>query len=144
MSDFHRRLTALLACGLLAGQATAQETPAFGQTIIRTRPAESVAGSGSRTPGAMVNAGVARTLANTQLAQTPIEITEPFEPDVLDEFRVEAIDILLEQLTEFAFYFGNLLLERARLPSITPPTDTGGNNDGADTENPRDPKPGER
>lgn len=119
---------------------SAQNGIDWGQSIITSTPRESVITAGLRAPGTMVNAGVARTLTNTRLAQSPIEITEQLEPDVIEGVREEARDIIVEQVTAFFFYFTNLILERAGLPPLEIPTPLPDD----DTDTSRPDKPGTR
>jgi len=128
------RLAAFVGGALFSAGVAAGQENAFGQHIIRTRPADSVATTGARTPGALVNSGVARTLTNTALAQGVIDITEPAPTEVEPGkvFLVDAIEILFEQLNESLLFFENLLRARAGLPPripTPPPTDDNGDDD---------------
>ena len=69
----------------------------------------------------MVNAGVARVQQAANFARGGIDIVEttiPTSPG--DVFLADAIEILFEQLNSTLLYLGNILLQRAGLPSLTP------------------------
>ncbi len=120
---------------LAAGAATCMpafaQAPATGQTAAQNARGGSVRG---RTPGMMVNTGVAQVneFQNRQAAGT--EITEP-APTITPrtQFIVDALDTVFTQLNRAILAFRNLLLVRAgESPSavITSPTTGGTTNTG--------------
>jgi len=103
-------------------QPLSAETNEFGQTTLGGRPDDNVAASAGRSPGMMVNAGVARGQSASQFAQGRIEITDatPTASTPRQVFLADAIGILFDQLNATLLYFENLLRERAGLDPRTP------------------------
>jgi len=98
--------------------SSAPGTPGLGQ-----HASDNVSGGAlaARSPGNMVNAGVARVQQAANFARGGIDIVEttiPTSPG--DVFLADAIEILFEQLNSTLLYLGNILLQRAGLPSLTP------------------------
>ena len=138
MDRRHRYAAGLVAAlgGLFGNQ------PSQGQVIIDGgTAAENVRTAGTRAPGLMVGAGVARAVERiTPLS--PTEITETAEPtDALDEARREFQLEAVAELNEFLVFFLNQLLQRRGFPPFVPeppaPPDDGANGDGTngDTTN---------
>jgi hypothetical protein len=123
-----RNLTVAFAIGitLCASMPAAGQTNEWGQTILGGRPDDNVRAAGARSPGSMVNAGVARGQLASQFAQSPIEITDPTPTDLEPRqvFLISAIDILFEDINGLLLFFTNLLRERAGLDPVVPEAGT--------------------
>lgn len=115
-----------IGTALLAALPAAAQTNEWGQVTLGGRPDQNVRAAGARTPGSMVNAGVARGQLASQFAQAPIEITDPTPTDLepRQEFLIDAIEILFEEFNELLLFFGNLLRERAGLDPAAPEAGT--------------------
>lgn len=125
-------------CLVTASDASAQSIILGGTADVNSRAA------GARAPGNMVITGVARAqdAAAAARASGRITATSSTTMGTLELFRIDAVQILSDQLIEFTIFFGNLLLERAGFPSllfdlsslIPPPDDgtTGGTDTTAD------------
>jgi len=116
------------------GFAVLWATPGFGQTIINGgTAAENVSTAAGRTPGQMVNAGVARALAAANFARTGVTITETREPmSITAVALVNALPTLFTQLNVVIAYFEDLLRARAGLPPRVRDTTTPPDTDGRD------------
>ena len=76
---------------------------------------------GGRSPGNMVSAGVARTLAAADFGRSIIEITEPPPgPDPQATFLIDAIEEVFTQLNQALLLLENALRLRAGLPPRVP------------------------
>ncbi len=111
----------VLAFGSLAvGQVAPAFPPVLNteQNPLRNVGAGALAG---RSPGNMVSAGVARTLAAADFGRSIIEIDEPLAgPDPKATFLVDAIEIVFDQLNRAILLFENALRLRAGLPPRVP------------------------
>jgi len=98
--------------------------PATAQTILDGFPVLDNVSAGAlsaRSPGNMVSAGVARSLAAADFARSPVEITEtstPVSPRVV--FLVDAVEIIFEQIDRAILLFENLLRLRGGLAPALP------------------------
>ncbi len=134
---------------LVVGFGLATVSTANAQSIILGGTADANnRAAGARAPGNMVIAGVARAQDAAAAARGAGRITATTSTTLgtLALFRMDAVEILSDQLLEFAVFFGNLLLERAGFPSIVPdlsslipPLDTGGTGGTGTSADPNDP-----
>jgi hypothetical protein len=116
------KIVTLTAVGLWLGG------PASAQTIKTGRTAfENLAASYApeRAPGAMVDAGFARAQASADAAWRQVTapgITVPENPiEPFDQFIVDALTTIVEQLLNTINFLGNRLLARAGLMPLLPP-----------------------
>lgn len=125
-SNILRQLT-LGVLGLFAAGSTALAQtsgssfpPALNteQNPLRNVSAGALAG---RSPGNLVSAGVARTLAAADFGRSIIEITEePPGPDPKATLLADAIKTVFDQLNQALLLFENVLRIRAGLPPRVP------------------------
>ena len=109
-------------------QTTTPGVPTLGQHASDNVNGGAIA---ARSPGNMVNAGVARAQAAANFARGGIEITatsRPTSPRAV--FISDAVKIIFDQLNSALLLLENTLRLRAGLPplvpQVTPPTTTGG------------------
>lgn len=113
-------LLAIIVCLSTCVSASAQST-VTGQTAAQNARGGSVRG---RTPGMMVNSGVARVEEFQGRQSVGTVITEP-QPTITPrtQFIVDALDTVFSQLNRAILAFRNLLLVRAgETPTIIPTT----------------------
>lgn len=111
-----------LAVGAITVVPALAQTPATGQTAAQNARGGSVRG---RTPGMMVNTGVALVEDFQDRQAVGTEITEP-APTITPrtQFLVDALDTIFTQLNRAILAFRNLLLLRAGESSTAIPTTT--------------------
>jgi len=109
-------------------QTTTPGVPTLGQHASDNVNGGAIA---ARSPGNMVNAGVARAQAAANFARGGIEITatsRPTSPRAV--FLSDAVKIIFDQLNSALLLLENALRLRAGLPplvpQVIPPTTTGG------------------
>jgi len=107
--------------GSAAGQSAAPAFPPSLNTEQNALQNVSAGALAARSPGNMVGAGVARTLAAADFGRAIIEITEqPPGPDPKATFLAEAVGEIFTQLNRALLLFENVLRLRAGLPPRVP------------------------
>ncbi len=134
-----RTLSAAIMTGLVVTLA-ASSAPA--QITNGGTASQNVRGSGARSPGRMVIAGLVRAneAVRDPFAQPQITEVPPLIGGFNTIFFPQVIEVLAQQITDFFEFFANLFLQRAGWPPLPAATDTT-TDDTTDTGT-GDPRPG--
>jgi|CXWL01.1.fsa_nt_gi hypothetical protein len=132
-------IATILLVGLFSA-GLAQTTPGIPDdsvpTITTGLPHENAGAGGlaSRSPGNMVNAGVASAQNAVKFGRTTAAtITATAQPGPFDLFLAGAVDMILKVIEDLVLYFQDLFFARIGLPPIDSTPDNGNDNDNGNT-----------